>query len=294
MAKVLIGNIKGPQGPQGETGPRGPQGIQGIQGKQGVQGATGPQGPKGDKGDRGERGPQGIQGPQGETGPRGPEGPRGLSGGVASVNGVKPDENGNVTIEAGAGVSSWNDLTDKPFYEEEAEVYGDTLTWDGDVEGRATTVALGMPYVKISDVVLTADDCTSGGYNKRILPDGTVQESDRLYYTESLPGFAIVGPWMVSVGEEAVGVDINNDGDAIFPESGLWTVVVQQFTIRINGYTGFKTVNKIVKPIDPKYLPDTNTPDDALELLAEMAIVDPITDETGAIVTDENGALYVY
>ena len=101
MAKVLIGNIKGPQGPQGETGPRGPQGIQGIQGKQGVQGATGPQGPKGDKGDRGERGIQGIQGPQGETGPRGPEGPRGLSGGVASVNGVKPDENGNVTIEAG-------------------------------------------------------------------------------------------------------------------------------------------------------------------------------------------------
>ena len=101
MAKVLLGNIKGPQGPQGETGPRGPQGIQGIQGKQGVQGATGPQGPKGDKGDRGERGLQGIQGPQGETGPRGPEGPRGLSGGVASVNGVKPDENGNVTIEAG-------------------------------------------------------------------------------------------------------------------------------------------------------------------------------------------------
>lgn len=101
MAKVLLGNIKGPQGPQGETGPRGPQGIQGIQGKQGVQGATGPQGPKGDKGDRGERGIQGIQGPQGETGPRGPEGPRGLSGGVASVNGVKPDENGNVTIEAG-------------------------------------------------------------------------------------------------------------------------------------------------------------------------------------------------
>lgn len=36
-------------------------------------------------------------------------------GKVKSVNGVEPDENGNVQIEAG-GVSSWNDLTDKPFY----------------------------------------------------------------------------------------------------------------------------------------------------------------------------------
>lgn len=35
---------------------------------------------------------------------------------VLSVNGVTPDENGNVKIETG-GVISWNDLEDKPFYE---------------------------------------------------------------------------------------------------------------------------------------------------------------------------------
>lgn len=44
MAKVLIGNIKGPKGDTGE------QGIQGIQGNTGPKGDTGPQGPKGDKG----------------------------------------------------------------------------------------------------------------------------------------------------------------------------------------------------------------------------------------------------
>ena len=42
MARILIGNVKGPKG---DTGARGPQGIQGPQGVQG------PQGPKGEPGD---------------------------------------------------------------------------------------------------------------------------------------------------------------------------------------------------------------------------------------------------
>ena len=60
MAKILIGNIKGPIGPQGP---------------QGVQGPTGPQGPQGDPGPQGEQGPQGIQGPVGPQGPKGDTGP---------------------------------------------------------------------------------------------------------------------------------------------------------------------------------------------------------------------------
>ena len=60
MARILIGNIKGPQGPQGIQGETGPQGLQGIQGETGPQG---PQGIQGEKGDTGPQGPQGIQGP---------------------------------------------------------------------------------------------------------------------------------------------------------------------------------------------------------------------------------------
>lgn len=44
-------------------------------------------------------GPQGPQGEQGEPGPQGPKGDPG-DGGVSSVNGVQPDESGNVTIGA--------------------------------------------------------------------------------------------------------------------------------------------------------------------------------------------------
>lgn len=44
MARIKIGNVKGPKG---DTGAQGPQGVQGKQG------ATGPQGAKGDTGERG-------------------------------------------------------------------------------------------------------------------------------------------------------------------------------------------------------------------------------------------------
>lgn len=60
MARILIGNIKGPQGIQGEKGDKGDIGPQGIQGIQGPQGDEGPQGPQGETG---PQGPQGIQGP---------------------------------------------------------------------------------------------------------------------------------------------------------------------------------------------------------------------------------------
>ena len=60
MARILIGNIKGPQGIQGPKGDIGPQGIQGPKGD------TGPAGPKGATG---ATGPQGPQGPQGIQGP---------------------------------------------------------------------------------------------------------------------------------------------------------------------------------------------------------------------------------
>lgn len=89
MARIKIGNFKGPkgdkgdkgatgatgqQGPtgakgatgeQGPAGPTGPQGPQGVQGVKGATGATGPQGPKGDKGDKGDKGATGAQGPVG-------------------------------------------------------------------------------------------------------------------------------------------------------------------------------------------------------------------------------------
>ena len=103
MAKVLIGNVKGPkgdtgpQGPQGEQGPKGETGAQGPQGPAGETGAQGEPGPKGDtgpQGEQGETGPQGPQGlkgdtgPQGAPGPQGETGPQGAPGAAATISGA--------------------------------------------------------------------------------------------------------------------------------------------------------------------------------------------------------------
>ena len=77
MARVLIGNFKGPKGDKGDTGatgatgPQGPQGKQGNTGATGATGATGPQGPKGDTGATGPKGDTGATGATGATGQRG-------------------------------------------------------------------------------------------------------------------------------------------------------------------------------------------------------------------------------
>ena len=119
MARILIGNVKGPkgdtgaagpqgaQGPQGPTGPTGPQGPKGDDGDtgpagpQGAPGATGPQGPKGETG---ETGPQGPQGPTGPTGPRGPKGDDGDPGpaGPTGPQGPQGDPGSAATIQVAA------------------------------------------------------------------------------------------------------------------------------------------------------------------------------------------------
>ena len=53
MARLLIGNIKGPKGDKGDTGATGPQGKQGMKGDTGATGPQGKQGVQGVKGDVG-------------------------------------------------------------------------------------------------------------------------------------------------------------------------------------------------------------------------------------------------
>lgn len=51
-----------------------------------------------------------LKGPQGDIGPIGPQGPQGPRGYPANVNGVTPDDNGNITLSADSvGAVSYND-----------------------------------------------------------------------------------------------------------------------------------------------------------------------------------------
>lgn len=86
--------------------------------KNGSKGSIGPQGEQGPKGEKGEKGDTGaaftfdmftaeqlasLKGEKGDTGPQGPKGDPG-EGSVKTVNGVLPDENGNIEVETGISV----------------------------------------------------------------------------------------------------------------------------------------------------------------------------------------------
>ena len=97
-----LAGLKGPKGDTGETGQRGPQGEQGPTGAKGDAGQQGPQGPKGDMGDPGPQGPAGVGVP---------------SGGTAGQILSKTADGTAWTDPPSVGVTSWNDLRDKPFYD---------------------------------------------------------------------------------------------------------------------------------------------------------------------------------
>ena len=52
-----------------------------------------------------------------------------------------------------------------------------------------------------------------------------------------------------------------------------------------------------IKQLDEKYIPDTimrtPTEDDALELVVELGLAEPMTDDEGNVLTDENGILFI-
>lgn len=172
---------------------------------------------------------------------------------VKTVNGTAPDVNGNVQIEAGGGVTSWNELQDRPV----VMAGGDTLTWDGNTDGLVSTLVFGeLPVYKVSDVVVTLDDCPNG-----IIVGGTAEDIT-VPYDEIVTAYNDIG---------MIGVEffycVPSDGfeipDTVFPEKGIYLlslpgeVVVTKLTIP--GYTGFAQ-----EKIAPSHLyqPDWNQNDE--------------------------------
>ena len=83
MAKIRLGNIKGPKGDRGEQGPKGePFKYSDFTADQ----LASLKGQKGDKGEQGPQGEQGLQGEQGPIGPKGDMGPQGPAGTSANVD----------------------------------------------------------------------------------------------------------------------------------------------------------------------------------------------------------------
>jgi hypothetical protein len=166
------------------------------------------------------------------------------------------DPDGEADDDGGAGVSSWNDLKDKPFGD-----FNDTLVWDGNTEGL-TFVQLDeeVRFYKVSDAVPTYNDCTAGGKTAYII--GVEEEFEQKDIEVDPSGMFVVGTALI-VPTEAIGVPILFDEviSVTFAEAGTYFVYVTTgdvsfpavftYSLTINGYTGFP---KSTKKIDGEYV----------------------------------------
>ena len=160
-------------------------------------------------------------------------------------------------MEDGIANVSWNDLTDKPFYESVS--YGDTLSTNREAlsdalsGGDAVTDSVGNS-VKVSDAIPTLNDLVNGVIIRYIEDDDEwiLSYDDILSDNEQAPAGVLV------IGEFAV---ISSDNftmnDVVFPEKGTYVFidagVNNSLSLTISGYNGFETAT--VKKIDEKYLP---------------------------------------
>lgn len=160
------------------------------------------------------------------------------------------------TRGSSGGVSSWNDLTDKPFGDEVTEIYGDTVTWDGNVDGHDAVGNDIFTYCRVSDAVPTMEDFAKGGQIVFKNPDGA----------EEVLGFDDLNDYGLGWIQSGYFVVIQQDNITTlgytWKKTGVYFMkaddggIAHTASLTINGYTGFKTVNKTVKTIDPKYLPE--------------------------------------
>lgn len=163
---------------------------------------------------------------------------------------------------SGGGVSSWNDLTDKPFGEEGLA----PITWDG-VVGDRTTAVIGEDesgtalFVKVSDKILSADTyvgstvATQSGQSITLEPSHVVE----------MGGVLVAGELMVvTVANDEFSTNLGGLApiDILFPEAGTYFiyqhVIDTDLGTEYDIYTASVSfTGSTIKTLDEKFIPDT-------------------------------------
>lgn len=171
------------------------------------------------------------------------------------------------------GASSWNDLEDKPFYEETTVVNEPlNITWDGNTEGLVSVEdADGRAiFCKVSDATPTLEQLQNGGVASCIFRSATFP-NDNVDYTIDLSerenesdnsSCVYLGNAVVSVFEDGVALW----GDYVtFPEKGLylqfnWESKSDGEYSCVTSLTTTESIEYVktsVKKLDEKYIPNT-------------------------------------
>lgn len=195
---------------------------------------------------------------------------------------IRDDRVDNFNGSSGGGVSSWNDLTDKPFYEYEEE-YSETITGMTTIyfrnDGNRVTVEtpLGL-FIHINDAVVPTVESAIGGtldinYIEEVNGSTSYRYFDLTEDQITTEGNCIfLAESVISVSEEnstAMG--------CTFPKKGLYFLYDTDNNIYINAYIGVLTVTNtatrtVVKKIDDKFLPEPLIYDNSETVTEEMTI----------------------
>jgi hypothetical protein len=151
--------------------------------------------------------------------------------------------------EDSGGVTSWNDLTDKPFKEEPLF----DIRWDGDTSGRFVLDMSklgfddGMFLVKVSDLVLSTKDIIGGKCIFDSWESPSIEEGD--IDSSTFPGTHSIHGYIAVVYEQS----------AINSAIGLPDGYITNGTYFMLNESGFVSSfqSAMVEKIDEKYLPDS-------------------------------------
>jgi hypothetical protein len=145
-------------------------------------------------------------------------------------------------------ISSWNDLTDKPFGEDLVEF----IEWDGTTEGKYSFEYDNITVLQISDVAISSTDTLIGG---SLVLDDTVHELTNEIVL-SLGGAIMLGEGILLVPEDNFELAGVLPTSVFFEKKGVYVFNPDQFSPDYVKITFAKPIGEI-KKIDEKYLPDT-------------------------------------
>lgn len=134
--------------------------------------------------------------------------------------------------------------------------YSDTLEWDGDTTGLVMLPG-GEVYFKVSDVVLSLADFTSGWEAVVTGADGTTETVDSTMVSVKMldNGAILVFEGVVMASESAcleVGLDISYAGTYFAKFDRAYNS-----RLSVNGFNGFSETVTVLKPMEEKYLPES-------------------------------------
>lgn len=313
-----IQGVQGERGEQGQKGDKGDKGEQGIQGAQGEKGANGTPAThrwsgttlyitsasgtssanlKGDTGDKGDTGAKGADGKDGKDGADGFS----PTVDVEQIDGghrvTITDENGENTFDVmdgkdgqgGSGVTSWNDLTDKPFGVEGR----DPIVWDGNTDGLESIQMMNGTLYKVSDEPIPLNEFIDSVLTVKNFKGETMSGQ----FTEE-----IVEQWIIDMSLYGVDVPentlyqegvygsmyiVHNDVDCTIERD---PISLKRGVYILDTYFISFTFPQTIKPLDEKYMPTSVVLESELEskgYQTEAQVTELINNALGVI---ENGS----